>query len=94
MKLSNLKEFWEVHSLRFDTFKKGLAWTKKHIDTTTLRRISNENYLVDMVVMNKSYKEYLMKQDAIYEERCARAKLMTQQRIDKKETTDDVDIQG
>jgi hypothetical protein len=91
MKLINLKDFFDEHHLRFDTFKKGLAWTKKHIDITTLRRISTDNYLIDIVVANKSYKDYLVKQENIYEERCARAKLMTQQRIDKKEIINNVD---
>jgi hypothetical protein len=83
MKLINLKEFWEVNNLRFDSFKKGLAWTKRHIDTQTIRRISADNYLIDSITANKAYKQYLLKQEIIYNERSTRAKLMTKQRTKK-----------
>jgi hypothetical protein len=83
MKLINLKEFWEAHNLRFDSFKKGLAWTKKHIDSESIRRISADNYLIDSITANKAYREYMVKQDGIYQDRCARAKLMTQRRVSK-----------
>jgi hypothetical protein len=85
MKLINLKEFWEINSLRFDSFKKGLAWTKRHIDTQTIRRISADNYLIDSIIANKAYKQYLLKQEIIYNERSTRAKLMTKQRTKKSE---------
>jgi hypothetical protein len=85
MKLINLKEFWEINSLRFDSFKKGLAWTKRHIDTQTIRRISADNYLIDSITANKAYKQYLLKQEIIYNERSTRAKLMTKQRTKKSE---------
>jgi hypothetical protein len=83
MKLINLKEFWEINNLRFDSFKKGLAWTKRHIDTQTIRRISADNYLIDSITANKAYKQYLLKQEIIYNERSTRAKLMTKQRTKK-----------
>ena len=85
MKLINLKQFWEASNLEFDSFKKGLAWTKRHIDEQTLRRVSADNYLIDSVAASKAYKEYLVKQDVIYEERCTRARLMTEQRRNKEE---------
>lgn len=84
MKLINLKEFWEMNNLQFHSFKKGLAWTKRHIDNTTLRRISADNYLIDLSIASKKYKEYLVKQEVIYNERAARAIKMTKQRINKK----------
>jgi hypothetical protein len=85
MKLINLKKFWEANNLEFDSFKKGLAWTKRHIDNQTIRRISADNYLIDSTTANKAYREYLLKQEIIYNERCARAKLMTDQRMNKSE---------
>ena len=85
MKLINLKDFWKDNNLQFDSFKKGLSWTKRQLDITTLRRISPDNYLVDSVTITKSYKEYLVKQDVIYQDRVRNAKQMTQKRLSKKD---------
>lgn len=85
MKLINLQDFWTANNLKFPSFKKGLAWTKRYIDTSTVRRISAENYLIDSVIANKSYKEYLAKQETIYEARVKRAKMMTERRLNENE---------
>jgi len=84
MKLINLKTFWESNNLRFDSFKKGLAWTKRHMNSPSIRRISDENYLIDPVSAAKLYKEYLVKQEEIYVKRVQRAKDMTKLRKDIK----------
>jgi hypothetical protein len=86
MKLINLQDFWEVNNLKFPSFKKGLAWTKRHIDTSTVRRISAENYLIDSIIATRSYREYLAKQEDIYKDRVDRAKNMTKARQDKKKS--------
>ena len=85
MKLINLQDFWAANNLKFPSFKKGLAWTKRHIDTSTVRRISDENYLIDSVIATRSYKEYLTKQEVIYEARVKRAHMMTGRRLSKNE---------
>jgi hypothetical protein len=83
MKLINLKDFWEVNNLKFDSFKKGLSWTKRHLDISSLRRITADNYMVDSILITKSYKEYLINQEIVYQKRVDRAKLMTKNRKEK-----------
>ena len=79
----NLKEFWRDHNLEFKNFKSGLQWTKRHLDTNSLRRIAPDNYMVDAESLNKSYKQYVLLQDHIFNERVRRAKTMTSKRVNK-----------
>jgi hypothetical protein len=84
-KTINLQDFWKDNALQFNTFSIGLGWTKRHLDSSTLRRISSENYTVSEASITKSYKEFLGKQEVLYQARVLSAQAMTEARQKKEE---------
>ena len=85
----NIRDFWKRQNLEFDSFKKGIAWTKRHLKLDDLRRVSNENYMVNANTALVAYRKYLTAQETIRKKRVARAAEMNKQKISPKITQGD-----
>jgi len=86
----NIRDFWSRHNLKFDSFKKGIAWTKRHLKLNDLRRVSNENYFLDSNKANVAYLKYLENQETIHQKRVARAAEMNRQKLGQEEKPQEV----
>jgi hypothetical protein len=71
----NLQDFFEKHCLRFKSERQGINWAKRNLKPVSLLCLGR-NYLVNEKEIEKLFREYVKKQEAISLKRGARARTL------------------